>query len=139
MLRTIFGNKILKAIIITLLIFIILTIKENCFALSTLPPITVDGVTFTFNSAWNDDHPSYVGSMDNISILRYEVSTNKYYYVFTRSSYPIYISTSNSGSYKITTINSYNNNNEQTYFAYNSVNIARTTTNITVSAPSKRF
>ena len=139
MLRTIFGNKILKAIIITLLIFIILTIKENCFALSTIPPISVDGVTFNFNSAWNDDHPSYVGSMDNIVILRYEVSTNKYYYVFTRSSYPVYISTSTSGSYKITNIHSYDNNNQQTYFAYNSVNTARSTTNINVSAPSKGF
>lgn len=139
MIRTLFGKNVLKILIIIILIIGVIFIYNECFALSTIPPISVDGVTFNFNSAWNDDHPSYVGSMDNIVILRFEVSTNKYYYVFTRSSYPVYISTSTSGSYKITNIHSYDNNNQQTYFAYNSVNTARTSTNINVTAPSKGF
>lgn len=56
MLRTIFGNKILKAIFITLLFFIILTIKEKCFAITTFDPnFQVDNLTFTTSniSSWS--------------------------------------------------------------------------------------
>ena len=125
MLRTIFGNKILKAIIITLLIFIILTIKENCFALSTIPPITVDGVTFDFsstifpNQTWSSDNAIFSGDMDNITILRYEAISNKYVYMFLRSSYPIHITKQidpNHTLYYNMYYNSYDSQNNSTYY-----------------------
>lgn len=57
MLRTLFGNKILKIIIIILLFFIILSIKEKCFAITSFNPnFQVDNLTFTTSniSSWSD-------------------------------------------------------------------------------------
>ena len=48
MFRTLFGNKILKIAIIIILFFIILTIKEKCFAITTFDPnFHLDNLTFT--------------------------------------------------------------------------------------------
>lgn len=139
MLRTLFGNKFLKLFIITILIFTIFFVYNECFALSTINPITVDGVTFTFNSSWGTDKPAFVGNMDNITILRYERTNNQYYYRFIRSSYPISLVTSQNGSYTETTAYSYDNQGNQTYYMHSGMSVARSSTSITVTSPSYRI
>ena len=97
MIRTLFGKNFLKILIIITLIIGVVFVYNECFALSTIPPITVDGVTFNFSSTtipsqtWSSDNSLFTGDMDNITILRYESINNKYAYMFLRSSYPIHI------------------------------------------------
>ena len=137
MIRTLFGKKFLKILIIITLIIGVIFIYNECFALSTIPPITVDGVTFTFSSGWNSDNNTLTGDMDKITILRYNAGSNYYYYYFLRSSYPIYITSSVSGSYNIHTIYSYNNNTTSRFYS-NGSRQSINSTNITVSDPSTR-
>lgn len=140
MLRTLFGKRFLKITIIVILIFIIFFVYNECFALSTIPPITVDGVTFTFNdSRWSEDYPSFRGNMDNITIFRVERTNGQYLYAFTRSSYPIDISIYKSGNYTICQTHSYKENGENSYYIYNYLSVSKSTTVIDTSSPSYRW
>lgn len=134
MFRTIFGNKFLKILFIIIIAFIVITIKNACFAISEINTITVDNLTFNFASGWNADNSSYTGDMSNITILRYPFATN-YSYVVLRTSYPITITKTDYNNYSTLTITSMNNDTASV-FAHNSINTTQSNTTINVSNPS---
>lgn len=135
MFRTIFGNKFLKIFFIIILIFIIITIKNACFAISEINTITVDNLTFNFASGWSADNSSYTGDMSNITILRYPFATN-YAYVVLRTSYPITITRTDYTNYSTLTITSMNNDTASV-FAHNQVSTTQSNTTINVTNPSR--
>lgn len=135
MFRTVFGNKFLKILFVIIIIFIVITIKNACFAISEINTITVDNLTFNFASGWNADNSSYTGDMSNITILRYPFATN-YSYVVLRTSYPITITKTDYNNYSTLTITSMNNDTASV-FAHNSISTTQSNTNINVSNPSR--
>lgn len=136
MFRTIFGNKFLKVFFVIIIIFIVITIKNSCFAISEINTITVDNLTFNFASGWNADNSSYTGDMNNITILRYTLTgSNVCRYVIMRTSYPITITKTDYSNYSTHTIKSLNNDTA-TVFANTAINTNTSVTTITVGNPS---
>lgn len=137
MFRTVFGNKFLKILFVIIIIFIVITIKNACFAISEINTITVDNLTFNFASGWNADNSSYTGDMSNMTILRYTLTgSNVYYYFYVRTSYPVSITRTNYSNYSTHTIQSLNNGSP-TVFAYQSSTTSNAVTSFSVGNPSR--